>query len=166
MASELRKRLHSRGSKWLLVLLGCLLSLWLRQADANSLDTIAIVASPSHSTPTSSPFTTAAAEAAVAAAFGNLAESSGRSGDGPKAHIAAPNGTQLVKIISVAGQPGQVHKIHRHSNRRINITDKLHKFDLFIDPVCEQIVKLSEKQLSRVYAQFKQFSAHVSLIIR
>lgn len=60
-----------------------------------------------------------------------------------------------------------IHRVHKHPNGilKINVTDKLHKFDLFIDPICEQLVKLTEKQLNKVSSQLKQFSAHVSCLI-
>lgn len=51
---------------------------------------------------------------------------------------------------------------HKHSSKKIALDDKLHKFDLYIDPVCEQINKLTDKQINRVYAQLKQFSQLVS----
>lgn len=51
---------------------------------------------------------------------------------------------------------------HKHSHKIISVSDKLHKFDLYIDPVCEQINKLTDKQMSKVFAQLKQFSQLVS----
>ena len=53
-------------------------------------------------------------------------------------------------------------KIHKHSNKKINVSDRLHKFDLFVDPICEQINKLTEKQINKVHLQLKQFSQLVS----
>jgi len=78
---------------------------------------------------------------------------------------AKPELSGNLKIVSVSLDTGSpvAHKVvHRHSNKRINISDRLHKFDLFIDPVCEQIAKLSEKQLSKISLQLKHFSSIVS----
>lgn len=63
---------------------------------------------------------------------------------------------------SATEAPVSVHKVHKHMNRRINITDRLHKFDLYIDPVCEQIINLTDKQLNKVFLQLREFSAQVS----
>lgn len=90
----------------------------------------------------------------------------------------APSLTKIVSVISSHAQTTSVapqlisststtviHKLHKHNgNKKVNIIDKLHKFDLFIDPVCERLSKLSEKQLNRVYLQLKQFSLHVSYL--
>lgn len=66
-------------------------------------------------------------------------------------------------ITSVDGNAVSTTQPHKHSSYVISQSDKLHKFDLFIDPICEQIDKLTEKQLDKVHAQMKQFSQIVSL---
>lgn len=57
-----------------------------------------------------------------------------------------------------------VHKLHKHINKGSHngTSDKLHKFDLFIDPVCEQLPHLTDKQMDRVFSQLSQLSKHVS----
>lgn len=132
----------------------------------------------------------AAVEAAAAAALGSISGSSASAvalGDdnGPKLGSSVSvstsaetqtTGAPATKVVSVIAQtqttsaaPQQVgalmvHKLHKHinGNKKISAVDKLHKFDLFIDPVCERLAKLNEKQLNKVYLQLKQFSLHVS----
>lgn len=140
--------------------------------------------------PTSSPFVQAAASAAAAAALGgldplNLGRSVARASP-PSAPISAdkaihhsgtpslqsssPSGSLVVKIAtldSTTAAPvlssASLHKLQKHLNKKPSDgIDKLHKFDLFVDPVCEQITKLTEKQLNKVFAQLKQFSQLVS----
>lgn len=122
-----------------------------------------------------SPFAAAAAEAAANAALeSTLLKDHGTnklmvSAAHPTlAPTTTTTTTPAPVIIVIQEQPVTVsapmttHKPHKHGARRISVTDKLHKFDLFIDPVCEQLAKLTEKQLKRVHTQMKKFCAHVS----
>lgn len=73
-------------------------------------------------------------------------------------------------VISVTIRPTQTTLLptaseHRHSIKKIGKSDKLHKFDLFIDPVCEQIARLTDKQVVKVFAQLRQFAHLVSAVV-
>lgn len=68
----------------------------------------------------------------------------------------------LVKPVASTSGPLTISIVHKHSGKVINVSDTLHKLDLFIDPVCDQINKLTNKQLSKVHVQLRQFSQMVS----
>lgn len=78
--------------------------------------------------------------------------------------VAVSSSSSPTITITTTGDSGTTTTVppHKHSSYVISQSDKLHKFDLFIDPVCEQIDKLTEKQLNKVHAQMKQFSQIVS----
>lgn len=111
--------------------------------------TLSSAGEPSNNQPST---TTSPLAAAAAALGGSLV--------GPAA-LSAIESSWPASSASVAGETQLV--AHKHSAKRISVEDKLHKFDLYIDPICEQIAKLSEKQLNRVNVQMKLFSAKVSL---
>lgn len=106
--------------------------------------------------PTSSPFVAAAATAAAAAALGGAL-------DGNNLAIKTTASPLAPSKINPPAGAATTSAPHKHGNKKISSTDKLHKFDLFVDPVCEQIVKLTDKQLKKVYVQLKQFSHLVSV---
>lgn len=64
------------------------------------------------------------------------------------------NGGHLRPVISV-------HKMHNHIDS-YQRSERLHKFDLFVDPVCEQVHRLSDGQLNKFYSQLNAFSQNVS----
>jgi len=79
----------------------------------------------------------------------------------PTTTTSAPTTTTTASAASkVTTTP---KKEHKHSNKKINVADHLHKFDLYIDPICEQVNKLTEKQLIKIYSQLRLFSHLVSL---
>lgn len=57
------------------------------------------------------------------------------------------------------------NSVHKHSGKKINVTDTLHKFDLFMDPVCEQLAKLTDKQTTKLLSQLKQINSLVSKVV-
>lgn len=190
MASPARKRELAKLVS-LTSLLAPLLLLFLATAPSQN-QANASLANSARPLVTSSPLATAAASAAAAAALGSLANSDQKSAvsssssasssaaaslsSGSHNATAKTEGKQVAAstappvISSITTRvvapptlsPPPTLKPHKHSSRHINVTDKLHKFDLFIDPVCEQIAKLTEKQLNKVYQQLKQFSISVS----
>lgn len=151
------------------------------QASSNNNNHIQLV-------PASSPSVSAAVSAAAATALGTngnnqntLSSNSNSHNSGHSVHntittgvkqleVKTTTGPQLIKTTLVISHHSSttttpivsLHKLHKHSNKKINITDKLHKFDLYIDPVCEQLNKLTEKQLNKVQVQLKHFSQLVS----
>lgn len=84
---------------------------------------------------------------------------------GPTKPQAAQNTPNLVANQQQRSkQPISVHKLHNHVDTT-KTTDKLHKFDLFIDPVCEQVEELTAGQLNHFYNQLNLFSQNVSMMI-
>lgn len=72
------------------------------------------------------------------------------------------SGEKLVVTVHTIDESANASSSHKHSGKQISANDALHKFDLFMDPVCEQLAKLTDKQLSRLGAQLKQVNVLVS----
>lgn len=118
------------------------------------------------SQPTSAPFVAAAASAAAAAALG-LDNLGGLNINNKIQTVIAPSNNIPAPAITPAPQVTVTKTIgskleHKHTNKKISVTDQLHKFDLYVDPICEQLNKLTEKQLNKIYAQLRQYSHLVS----
>lgn len=66
-------------------------------------------------------------------------------------------------VITSTPVPKLIQKrFHKHHGKKVNVTEKLHKFNMYLEPICQQVETITEKQLNRVSIQFKQFSLHVS----
>lgn len=63
--------------------------------------------------------------------------------------------------VNIASAKINVHRLQSHLDQ--DLVGKLHKFDLFVDPLCEQIPsRITDIQLKKFYSQLNRFSQNVS----
>lgn len=95
----------------------------------------------------------------------SVSNNSAASHIGGLVHHRATTGPNVVVTGHITGAPKLSKKYHKHfATRKVNVTEKLLKFNMYLDPICQQIDTLTQKQLNRVGLQLKQFSLHVSII--
>lgn len=76
--------------------------------------------------------------------------------------VSANDIASALNESSKEAQKASIHKIQKHpDNKTIIVVDPLHKFDLFIDPICEQLGKLKDRQVEKSLSQLKHFSSQV-----
>lgn len=71
--------------------------------------------------------------------------------------------TSVVSVTSSESeQKRRVMDSGLYLGKRLLLTDRLYKLNVYLDPICEQIDTLTSKQLTRVALQIRQFINHVS----